>query len=113
MWVAGKTILGFLGGPAGRLLLIALAFFAWGSYQRIDATADCEAAELREELIEAQRQAKIAEQIAAEARDRADAAEANIETLKGLADELTEDIQAAGRGCAIDPATRDRLLGIK
>lgn len=113
MWVAARAALSFFGGPAGRLLLIVLAFFAWGSYQRIDATADCEEAELREELKEAQRQAGIAQEIAREARQRADAAEKDMAELKGLADDLTDEINASGGGCRLDPDIRERLLGIK
>lgn len=110
---AASAALSFIGSPAGRLLLIALAFFAWGAYQRLDATADCEAAQLREELAESQRQLSIAQQIALEARSRADAAEKDIEELKGIADALTSEINAQGGGCALDSDTRDRLLRIR
>lgn len=108
-----SVALSFLSGPAGRVLLIGLAFFAWGTYQRIDATRDCEEAELREELLESQRQLGIAESIASEARSRADVAEADIEKLKGLSDEITKDIAAGGGGCVIDDATAERLRRIK
>lgn len=113
MWVAARAALSFIGSPAGRLLLIGLAFLAWGAYQRGDATADCKEAQLREELLESQRQLSIAQQIASDARERADTVEANITVLKGLADELTQEIEGTGRGCIVDADTRERLLRIK
>lgn len=113
MWVAARAAISFIASPAGRLMLIVLAFLAWGAYQRIDATADCEEAQLREELAESQRQLSIARQIATEARSRADEAEEDIAELKGLADALISEIQGSGGGCAIDSDTRDRLLRIR
>ena len=113
MWVVAKPLLSFLTGPAGRVLLFVLAFLVWGLYQRVDATADCEDAQLREELAESNRQLQIANGIAEDARGRADAAEGIIENLKGLADELSVEIQAEGRGCTLDPATIERLRRIR
>lgn len=113
MWVAARLAFSFFSGPAGKLLLLVLAFLAWGTYQRVDATSDCEEAELRRELQEAQRQAQIAEEIAEEARIRADQAEADTQKLKELADEVSSQIDTEGRGCAIDPDTRERLLEIR
>lgn len=110
MWVAVKGLLSFLGSPAGRLLLIALAFFAWGAYQRVDATADCKEDQVRQQLAEAQRQNAIAARIAAEARQRADAAEAEITRLERIADEIANDTDAS---CPISPADLERLQRIR
>lgn len=114
MWVAASVALKFATSPAGRLVLIALAFLAWGTYQRIDATSDCKDAQLQEELEEAQRQNAIAARIAAEARARADLAEAETAKLKEIADAIEKDIMDdPDRGCVIGPADLERLRSIK
>lgn len=110
----GPRLVAFMMGPAGRVVLLALAFVVWTMYQRVDATRDCEAAELQEELVETQRQLAIANEIAQGARDRADQTEAEMALAEGRYNELKQDL--AGRpdaACPIDPDTRERLLGIK
>lgn len=108
------TLIRFFMGPAGRVVLLALAFLGWTMYQRVDATRDCEAAELREELIESQRQLEIAKGIAQDARERADLRENEMAETERLYDELIQDIKdRPGTACGIDPATRERLLRIK
>lgn len=109
-----SSFIRFLVGPAGKVVLLALALFAWTLYQRHDATASCEAAELREELIESQRQLAIAEQIAKDARGRADETERQMTQIGDLYDDLKRQIQASpDTACPIDPDTRERLLRIK
>lgn len=111
---AASIALRFVGSPAGRLLMIGLAFLAWGTYQRIDATRDCKEAQLQEELKEAQRQNAIAARIAAEARARADQAEAQVAKLREIADAIEKDIMDdPDRGCVIGPADLERLRSIK
>ena len=110
---SGKLIQ-ILFGPAGRIALLALAFVGWTLYQRHDATRDCEAAEMVEELIESQRQLEIANQIAQDARGRADNTEREMSVLEELYGELKRDLTTRpGTSCPIDPDTRERLLRIK
>lgn len=114
MWVAAKALSSFFFSPAGRTLLIVLAFLVWGAYQSHEATSDCREAQLREQLQESQRQESIARKIAAEARGRADAAETERERLEDLADDLIQDIEnTTGSDCVVDPDLRERLLRIK
>jgi hypothetical protein len=101
-----------LSTQAGQLLLLGLAFIAWTSYQRFDATQDCQDEQLLADLAESNRQLQIANDIAAEARARADEVETAMTELRELADGLTEEI-AEGDGCAIDPDMADRLRAIR
>lgn len=109
--LAGVKVAQFLFSPAGRVVLIALSFLAWGAYQRHDATKDCQEEELRRQLAESQRQLVIAQQIATEARRRADQRELEVEELRDLANEITEDVE--GSGCSIDDATVEQLRRIR
>jgi len=110
----GVKLLQFFTGPAGRVVLLALAFVGWTLYQRHDATRDCEAAELLDELTESQRQLEIANQIAEDARGRADNTEREMTVLEGLYGELKRDlVTRPGTSCPIDPDTRERLLRIE
>ena len=113
MWVVVKPLLSILSGPVGRYALIGLAFLAWSAYQRADATADCQDDHLREELAESNRQLGIAQGIAAEARTRADGAQAAITELEGLAHELSTEIRESGDGCTLDPDIAERLRGLR
>jgi hypothetical protein len=107
-------VLGFLVGPAGRVFLLAGAFLSWGAYQRIDATQDCNEAHAKAELVEANRQLAIAQQIEATAREKADEAASRISQLVEQKDALVSEIKAnGGSSCVIDPDTRERLLRIK
>lgn len=109
----GRAI-SFLLGPAGKVIMISLAFVGWTMYQRHDATSTCEAAELRKELIESQRQLEIATQIAEDARARADATETEMAETERLYDELSTDLKARpDAACPLSPDTRQRLLRIK
>lgn len=112
--ILGSKLIGFFMGPAGRIALLAIAFVGWTLYQRHDATADCEAEELRQELIESQRQLAISNQIANAARERADQTEQEMAETERLYDEIKKDLLARPEAnCPISPATRDRLLRIK
>ena len=103
----------FAFSPAGRIILIGLAFAAWTAYQRHDATADCEAEQLREELIEVQRQLEVSREIAANARTRADAAEAELQTATEAQNDLVEELETSGTSCPIPDNIRERLLDIR
>lgn len=110
----GVKLVQFLLGPAGKVILLGVAFVGWTLYQRHDATQTCEAAELREELIESQRQLAIAEKIAEDARGRANQTEQEMTQIGIQYEELQRKLQAApDTACPIDPDTRDRLLKIR
>ena len=108
------NLVSFLLGPAGKIILLALAFVSWTMYQRYDATSDCESDALRLDLIESQRQLKIAEGIADDARARADQTEAEMSETERRYDELKTDLESSPEtSCPIDPDTRERLLRIE
>lgn len=111
----GSNILRFLTGPAGRIVLLGLAFAGWTIYQRVDATRSCESAQLQEELIEAQRQLGLAQKIAEDARAKADQTEREMTEIERLNDALQTDLAArpATAACIINDTDRERLLGIK
>lgn len=104
----------FFLGPAGRIVLLAVAFVGWTVYQRADATRDCQDEQLRSALIESQRQLEIANRIAQDARVRADLRESEMAETERLYDELRTDLQNRPEtACGIDNDTRERLLRIK
>lgn len=99
MWVLiapiWKAAAGFFGSPAGRVVIAALAFLAWTSYQRYDAArdarAECDAAQVRVTLEELRRQNEI---YAAALRDAAAYEEKNRregEALRSRVDELVKN----------------------
>lgn len=108
----GNRLISWLLGPAGKVILLVLAFVAWTVYQRHDATRDCEDAQLRADLIETQRQLAIAEGIAKKARERADQTQIEIDELEAAYADLEANI-SPGDGCSISPELRERLLRIK
>jgi peptidoglycan hydrolase CwlO-like protein len=104
-------VIAFLTGPAGRMLLLVLAFVGWTVYQRHDATMDCEAEQLKQDLLESQRQLEKSNKIAKDARERADQTEVEMAETERLFDELKNEIE--NRACRIDDDLRERLLRIK
>ena len=114
--VAGtlKRIFGFLFSPAGKFLVVVLAFALWTMYQRADATAACVADYASQEIEEANRQATIATGIAKRARERADRSEAELNELEQSYDALKKDIENGALGsCLMPDDVRDRMLRIK
>ena len=109
-----KRLVGFLFSPAGKFVVALLAFFVWTVYQRMDATADCVAKQEAEAILESNRQAEIAKEIAAKARDRADQTEAELAELGKAYESLKNDIETGALGsCPIPDSLRERLLRIK
>lgn len=102
----------FLLGPGGRLLAIVLAFVGWTMYHRVDATRDCEDAQLRADLIESQRQLTIATEIAEKSRLRADLTTREMTELERAYAEL-ETTLTPDNSCILDSDTRKRLLDIQ
>lgn len=113
MWAAAR-LLGLLTGPAGKVILIGLVIFGWTMYQRLDATSDCEETQLREQLLESQRQVREAREIAAETRQRADRTQEEMQQLRRDYEDLQSDLEADPElRCPLDPATRERLRAIQ
>ena len=116
-WLAAtsfKRFAGFLFSPAGKFLVVVLAFVLWTMYQRADATAACIERYETEELAEANRQAEIAQDIAAAARARADKTEGELTELGLAYEKLKTEIESGEAGsCPIPDDLRKRLLGIK
>lgn len=111
----GGRALQFLLGPAGKVLILGLAFAGWTLYHRMDATRACEAEELQAELLESNRQLEIAQRIADNARERATRTEQEMSEVERLYDDLKTDLaqRQDGGSCRIDPALADRLRAIK
>ena len=112
MWAVGN-ILSFLTGAGGRTLVIILAFLAWTAYQRMDATRDCEASQLEEELAETRRRMELARRIADEAGTRADETEAALHALEEETDAIISELRSSGTSCVIPDDVRERLLRIR
>lgn len=111
----GGRAFSFLLGPAGKVLLLGVAFAGWTLYQRMDATAKCEATELQQELIAAQEQLEIANRIADNARQRANATASEMSEVRRLYDDLKTDLDQRedGDSCLIDRAISDKLRAIR
>lgn len=104
----------FLSSPAGKLVLVLVLMFSWTLYHRIDARRGCEAAELAKDLEEANRQLVIAQEIADEARVKADQTEAEMAGLEQSNEELKAAIDAGYVAtCPVPDDVRDRLLRIR
>lgn len=93
--------------------MLGLAFLAWTAYQRADATADCEADQLRAELTEAKRQLAVVNEIAENARLRADQAQVELQNAMEASNELQRTLDASGASCPIPDDVRDGLLRIR
>lgn len=104
-------------GPVGKWVLLALLVAAWTLFNRVDAArkarADCQLDHVEAALVEEQRKAERAEEIAAEARARADTAEAELAELETARDELLSEFDDQAGRCALPDDLRDRLLGIQ
>ncbi len=103
-----------LRSPVGRAIGLLLLFVAWTTYQRIDAATDakvsCQQDQFEALVTEKERQLAVAEEIAQDARERADRAESEILELREAANAVTDQIEG---GCDIPDNVRDRLRAIR
>lgn len=105
---------GFLTSPAGKVMLVVLAFVAWTVYQRLDATAACNAEHIAADQREAIRQTELAQNIARAATQRADEAEAESARMEIENDQLKALIESGEiASCDIPDDARERLLRIR
>lgn len=102
--------LGWLLGPAGKAMAVGLALLLVVTYIRQDAYADCQADQLRDQLAQKEIQLAEAQEIAETARERATTAEAEVDKLGDLTDDL---ISEAGSTCPISDDLRERLREIQ
>jgi type II secretory pathway component PulM len=104
----------FLRSPVGRALGVVLALCAWTTYQRIDAAADakasCQQDHFEALVAEKERQLAVVQEIAQDARERADRAESEMLELREAADAITSEL---GGSCDIPDDIRQRLRDIK
>ena len=112
MWVA-KAALSFFMGPAGRIVLVVLAFLAWTAYQRMDATRNCKDEQARVQLEEANRKLIEAQRIAEAARARADRSDAEIEEMGAERDAILSELETRGDVCVIPDDIRQRLRALR
>ena len=103
-------------GPVGKWVLLALLVSGWTVFNRVDAArkarAECQL-EQTEAVLEAERKrADDAEQIAADARERADTTQAELAELETARNELLEELDDQGPRCDLPDDLRERLLGI-
>ncbi|MCA1775705.1 MAG: hypothetical protein LC676_08890 [Loktanella sp.] len=101
----------WLTGPTGRVVVALALFGAWTGYQRADAAHEAREAVWAEVAEEYERQQAEAALLQAEARQRADAAEARLEELTRAKDAIldTKDDES----CDIPADVRDRLRAIR
>jgi len=101
----------FLKTPTGRVILLVLAFGAWTWWNRYDAAYEARKEVRAEIAAEYDRQREEATQLAAEARVRADEADAELARLQELRDELVSTLGADA--CDIPDDLRQRLRDIQ
>lgn len=110
----GSALWFFLRSPVGRAFGVALVFCAWTAYQRVDAASDAKAACQQDQfealVAEKERQLAVAEEIAQDARKRADKAESEMLELREAADAITSEL---GGSCDIPDDIRQRLRAIR
>lgn len=103
-------------GPIGKWVVIALVFAGWTLFHRVDAArearAECQLGQIEAALVAEQDRAKRAEQIAAQARARADSAQAELAELEIARNEILEELEDQGPLCDLSDDLRERLLGI-
>jgi signal transduction histidine kinase len=111
--------LSLLTGPAGKYILIVVAFIAWTVYQR-DQAADraretCQAETLRETIKELQRQRRAAEEAMKRAAEQAAKTDEELATLRKAYDEALSsiDTELGSASCAIPDDVLERLRNIK
>jgi len=102
--------LGWLLGPMGKAVGIAMAGILVIHFIRADAIADCQAKQFEVQLIQAGLDQRIAEDIADSARARARESEIKIRELEGITNEI---ILNNTNGCAISDELREQLRAIQ
>ncbi len=111
-------ILTFFLGPAGRVILIVLAFVAWTVYQR-DQAADaareeCQAEQLQRTLDEIIRQRDAAQQALAGAERQRQETEREMDTLEEERNAILRELAERGAGvCDIPDDVLERLRNIR
>lgn len=105
-------LLAWVTGPIGKWVVIATLIAGWTVFHRLDAAnkarAECQLGQMEAALAAEQDRAKRAERIAAEARERANATQADMAILETARDEILEELD-----CDLPDDLRERLLGIK
>lgn len=109
-------LLGWAMGPIGKWVLMALLAAGWTVFNRADAArkarAECQLEQTEAALVAERKRADDAEQIVANARERADAAQVELAELETARNELLDELDAQGTGCDMPDDLRERLLGI-
>ena len=108
MW--GASLLAGLTGTGGRVVLILAAISAWTAYHRHDAASRCQEQHYIAKLEERERELAVAERLAADARDRADEAEREMEEVRAQADAILSE---NGAVCVLPDDVADRLRAIR
>lgn len=112
------TLIGFILSPAGRIILVVLAFVLWTIVQR-DQAADrardeCRADQIQQTLDEVLRQRDAARASLAEAERQARRTEAELRQLEIDRDQIIEDLQDRGTvQCAVPDDIIERLRNIR
>lgn len=100
--------------PVGQALGVLLLLTGWTVYHRQDAAseaaAECRADQFQAQVVEKERQLAVAEKIAQDARDRANAAEVEMIRLREAANALLEDPSPS---CDIPDDVRQQLRAIR
>lgn len=100
-----------LRSPLGRIIILVVAFLAWTWWSRYDAAQEARAEVRAEYAAEVARQREQAVQLASEARERADEADAELARLRELRDDLVQSL--GPDACDIPDDVRERLRDIR
>ena len=102
--------LGWLLGPMGKAIGIAVVGLLVIHFIRADAIAGCQAKQMEAQLVQADIDQRAAEDIADAARKRAREAEIKIRELEGITNEIILDNNDS---CAISDELREQLRAIQ
>lgn len=104
-------------GPVGKWVLIASLLSGWTLISRVDAArearAECQLGQMEAALAAEQDRAERAEQIAAEARKRADQARGEMAELERARDAILQELDGQSDQCDLSDDLRERLRGIQ
>ena len=110
-------LIAWAAGPVGKWVLVALVFAGWTVFHRVDAArqarAECQLGQMEAALAAEQDRAERAEQIAAQARERADEAQAEMAELEMARNAILEELDDQGEQCNLPDDLRERLRGIQ
>lgn len=108
-----KWGLGWVLGPAGKIMAVVTVLIVAVTIIRADAKADCRADQLEATIEQMQADQKAADEITETAQARATEAENRADELERLTNELISENADRGDGCAVSDELREQLRAIR